>query len=145
MSSRRKSRELALQLLFQEELTQFSPDEILDTSPRLETAARDERDFAQFLFLQYLENRLQIDKLIRHYSQNWKLERMAVVDRNILRMAVSEFLYTDTPRVVVINEAIEIARRFSTEDSSEFVNGILDAIRKELDLKMVEEELDGRQ
>lgn len=145
MSSRRKSRELALQLLFQEDLTRFSSDEILETFLREQRAPSENREFAEFLFLQYLENRSQVDELIRRHAQNWRLERMAAVDRNILRMAVSEFLYTDTPRVVVIDEAIEIARRFSTEDSSEFVNGILDAIRQELEPATTEEKLDGGQ
>ena len=144
MSSRRKSRELALQLLFQEDLTHLSSNEILETFSRMQRAPSDNREFAKFLFLRYLENQSQVDGLIRRHSQNWRLERMAVVDRNILRMAVSELLYTDTPRVVVIDEAIEIARRFSTEYSSEFVNGILDAIQQELEAA-TEERLDGGQ
>jgi transcription antitermination protein NusB len=132
MSSRRKSRELALQLLFQSDLTHSGPDEILETSLKERPNRSRNREFAEFLFRKSLENRSRIDDLIRRHSRNWRLERMSAVDRNVLRVAVTEFLYTQTPRVVVIDEAIEIARRYSTGDSTEFVNGVLDAIREEL-------------
>ena len=143
MSSRRKLRELALQLLFQEDLVHYSPEEILDTCFKNLKGSPQNYAFAEFLFRKSLENRNEIDNLIRRHSQNWRLERMAVVDRNVLRVAVSEFLYTTTPRPVVIDEAIEISRRYNSEDSGEFVNGILDAIHKELEpqiLKKVENE-----
>ncbi|MDA2924896.1 transcription antitermination factor NusB, partial [Acidobacteria bacterium AH-259-L09] len=132
MSSRRKARELALQLLFQQDLSGLSPAEILDVFWKVNPAHPGNREFAEFLFKRSLENRSQIDNLIRGHTEHWRLERMAVVDRNILRMAVSEFLYAETPKIVVIDEAIEIARKFSTEESTQFVNGVLDAIRKKI-------------
>lgn len=144
MSSRRKLRELTLQLLFQEDLTHSNPEEILDVYLNEHPRFSEGCEFAEVLFRKSLENRIQIDDLIRRHAQNWRLERMAVVDRNILRMAVSEFLYTETPRVVVIDEAIEIARRYSTEESSDFVNGILDAIREELEPQSAEKVKHGK-
>lgn len=132
MSSRRRARELALQLLFQQDLNQFTPDEILEVFWQVNPADPENRKFAEFLFRNAFDNRAQIDDLIRKHAEHWRLERMAAVDRNILRMAVSEFLYGETPQIVVIDEAIEIARRFSTKESTQFVNGILDAIREEI-------------
>jgi N utilization substance protein B len=76
----------------------------------------------------------QIDEIIRRHAEHWRLDRMATVDRNLLRLAVHEFLYgKDTPKTVVINEAIEIARRFSAQESPQFINGVLDSIKKELE------------
>lgn len=139
MSSRRKARELVLQLLFQYDLSQFSPQELLELFWEVHPSDTKNRDFAEFIFSNFLDYQSQIDSLIRRHAENWRLERMAVVDRNILRMAVTEFLCAETPKVVVIDEAIEIARRFSTEESSKFVNGLLDAIRQEVELQITEE------
>lgn len=139
MSSRRKARELALQLLFQQDLSGVSSAEILDVFWKVNPADPGNREFAEFLFKRSLENRSQIDNLIRGHTEHWRLERMAVVDRNILRMAVSEFLYAETPKIVVIDEAIEIARKFSTEESTQFVNGVLDAIRKKIEHRAIKE------
>ena len=76
----------------------------------------------------------KIDELIGRHAENWRLDRMAVVDRNILRLATHEFICdAETPKTVVINEAIEIARRFSAQESPQFINGILDSIRKEVE------------
>ena len=132
MSSRRKARELALQLLFQQDLSHLTPEETLQIFWEVNPADAENREFAQFLFSKAFRHRSQIDDLIGRHAQHWRLERMAAVDRNILRMAVSEFLYAETPQVVVIDEAIEIARRFSTSESTQFVNGVLDAIREEI-------------
>jgi len=89
------------------------------------------RTYAEFLYFGTLEHKADIDTIIQKFSEHWRLERMAVVDRNILRLAVFEFLHeTETPTTVVINEALEIARKFSTEESTQFINGILDAINK---------------
>ncbi len=80
-----------------------------------------------------VEHRAQLDGRITHFAQNWDLKRMAVVDRNVLRLAIYEMLYReDIPPVVSINEAVDIAKKFSTEDSGKFVNGILDKIKGEL-------------
>lgn len=144
MSSRRKSREMALQFIFQEDFTGSSPDEILKIFLKGNVVSLKNRKFAEFLFRQYLENRIYIDKLISSHSQNWKLKRMSVVDRSILRMALSEFLYTDTPKVVIIDEAIEIARRYSGDESTEFINGVLDAMKQTLKPEGTEERMDDR-
>lgn len=133
MASRRKARELLLQLLFQADLTRYPAEELRQIFWETNRTQEKTREFVDSLLTQYLQSRDEVDALIRRHAQHWRLERMAVVDRNILRMAVSEFLYRDTPPVVVINEAIEIARKYSTDDSTEFVNGILDAIRRELE------------
>ncbi len=132
MSSRRKARELALQLLFQTDLTRSSPEEILDVFWRVNETDSKNRKYAEFLFLKAFESQAQIDELIARHAEHWRLERMAVVDRNVLRMAVGELLYGETPQVVVIDQAIEIARKFSSDESTQFVNGILDAIKGEI-------------
>jgi N utilization substance protein B len=82
---------------------------------------------------QTLSNLELLDERIRSRAEHWRIARMAVVDRNILRLAVYEFLYEPTPRTVAINEALEIARRFSTYEATQFINGILDAIKRDLD------------
>lgn len=89
--------------------------------------------FANDLVLGTLEHSASIDDRIRTRAEHWRIERMAVVDRNVLRLAVYEFLYQDTPHTVVINEALEIARRFSTFEATQFINGILDAIKLDLE------------
>ena len=91
------------------------------------------RDFANGLVCGTLENRDLIDDRIRTRAEHWRIERMAIVDRNVLRLAVYEFLYQDTPDTVAINEALEIARRFSTYEATQFINGILDAIKQDIE------------
>jgi N utilization substance protein B len=131
MGARRKARECALQLLFQANLYPGPADEPYRLYWERHPKADEIRKYADFLYLGALEHRDEIDLLIQKYSEHWRLERMAAVDRNILRIAVFEFLFeTETPTTVVINEALEIARRFSTEESTQFINGILDAINK---------------
>ena len=131
MASRHKSRELALQMLFQWEVGGHTPAKVLaGFLPSLKAEAG-VKDFARTLFEGTLADIETIDALLRRHAENWKLERMAAVDRNVLRLALYELLHErDTPPAVVINEALELARRFSTADSVEFVNGVLDAIRK---------------
>ena len=91
-------------------------------------------DFARQLVMGTVDHVEQIDELIRRHAEHWRLDRMATVDRNLLRLAVQEFLFeTETPKTVVINEAIEIARRFSAKESPQFINGVLDSIKKELE------------
>ncbi|MBN2430330.1 MAG: transcription antitermination factor NusB [Acidobacteria bacterium] len=131
MGARRKARECALQLLFQADLSPMSVSEFHDIYWRLHPKSPEIRKYADFLFLGTLAHRTDIDALVQKYSEHWRIERMAAVDRNILRMAVFEFLHEqETPTTVVINEALEIARKFSTEESTQFINGILDAINK---------------
>ena len=91
------------------------------------------REFATRLASRTLANLELLDERIRSRAEHWRISRMAVVDRNILRLAVYEFLYEPTPRTVAINEALEIARRFSTYEATQFINGILDAIKRDLD------------
>jgi N utilization substance protein B len=91
------------------------------------------RGFAEDLFRIASDRSEEIDGLIEKHAQNWRMDRMAAVDRNILREAVAEFIgYPGTPRAVVINEALEIARKFSTPESVQFINGVLDSVGKEL-------------
>lgn len=138
MGTRRKARECALQMLFAADVTGTDP--YLLTSEfwsELDDAEADEatRDFANNIAKGTLEKVNEIDELIRSRAEHWRIPRMAVVDRNILRMAVYEFVYEPTPRTVVINEALEIARRFSTYEATQFINGILDAVKHDLDSK----------
>lgn len=131
MGTRRTSRECALQLLYQrDQLPEGYTDaegEYWRGNPRSDEV----RTYAESLFRGACEHRQEIDTLIKKFSEHWRIERMAIVDRNILRIAVFEFLYElETPTTVVINEALEIARKYSTEESTQFINGILDAINK---------------
>jgi len=130
--SRRKARELALQILFQEDLTDNEPAEV-ETLFWQSQPGTSGREYAQELFRHATANEAVIEDLIRRFTENWRLERIAAVDRNILRMAVAEFLFTETPNVVVIDEEIEIARKYGSEKSPEFVNGVLDRIRQEIE------------
>jgi N utilization substance protein B len=91
------------------------------------------RAFATRLATGTLAHLGEIDERIKSRAEHWRISRMAVVDRNVLRLAVYEFLYEQTPRTVAINEALEIARRFSTFEATQFINGILDAIKRDLD------------
>ena len=136
MGSRRKARECALQMLFAADVAEMPADDVvrsywaeLGESDLDDTA----REFATRLASQTLSNLELLDERIRSRAEHWRISRMAVVDRNILRLAVYEFLYEPTPRTVAINEALEIARRFSTYEATQFINGILDAIKRDLD------------
>ena len=90
-------------------------------------------DFACKLVTGTVAHVEDIDRLIQRHADNWRLDRMATVDRNVLRLATQELFDNETPKTVVINEAIEIARRFSSQESPQFINGILDSIKKELE------------
>ncbi len=136
MGTRRKARECALQMLFAadvsktsgEELTVAYWDEIGETE-----VDESLRDFSNRLAVGALEKIKTVDETIKTRAEHWRIERMAIVDRNVLRLAVYEFLFEDTPHTVVINEALEIARRFSTFEATQFINGILDAIKQDLE------------
>src|SRR5687767_1010716 len=138
MGSRRKARECALQMLFAADLggADVRPDKLVESywqelgEPEMDEGAR---EFATRLTVGALAHLAEIDERIRSRAEHWRISRMAVVDRNILRMAVYEFLHEPTPRTVAINEALEIARRFSTYEATQFINGILDAIKRDLD------------
>ena len=143
MGSRRKARECALQMLFAADVAETPSDEVVQTywaelgDTDLEEPAR---DFATRLAAGTLGQLEALDERIRSRAEHWRIARMAVVDRNILRLAVYEFLYEPTPRTVAINEALEIARRFSTYEATQFINGILDAIKRDLDQEKPESE-----
>lgn len=132
--SRRKSRELAMQMLFQADLGKQTPDEVRATFWKSSDSVEPEvRGFAEDLFGVAIANQERIDELIAANSRHWRLERMPAVDRNLLRMAVGEMLgFKSTPFPIVINEALEIARRYSAPESINFLNGILDAIAHSL-------------
>jgi len=136
MGSRRKARECALQMLFAADVAEAVPEDVLRLywaqlgDADLEAGAR---EFATRLARGTLTRIEELDERIRSRAEHWRIPRMAIVDRNILRLAVYEFLYEPTPRTVAINEALEIARRFSTYEATQFINGILDAIKRDLD------------
>lgn len=134
MGTRRKSRELCLQMLFQWDMGKQSPEQVRKTF-WAERGEIDEetRGFADDLFCVAVDQQSRIDELIQKHAQHWRMDRMAAVDRNVLRAGVAEFLgHHETPRPVVINEALEIARKFSAPESVQFINGVLDSVGKEL-------------
>jgi N utilization substance protein B len=120
-------------MLYEYDVGKQPKDEILRTFWQMNEHPQKVRDFADQLFQGTIQKVKEIDKVIQQHTRNWRLSRMAVVDRNVLRLAVFEFLSgSRTPETVVINEALEIAKRFSTNESAQFVNGILDSIKNEL-------------
>ena len=121
-------------MLFQWDITHDTIEQIKATFWDSQDELEETRAFAEALASGTVASVEKIDRLIGRHAENWRLDRMAVVDRNILRLATYEFLYdAETPKTVVINEAIEIARRFSSQESPQFINGILDSIRKEVE------------
>jgi N utilization substance protein B len=135
MGTRRKSREMALQMLFQADMGKQDAHHVRRTFwGEHDGTGADVRGFADDLFRVATDRGGEIDGLIERHAEHWRMERMAAVDRNLLRAAVAELLaYRETPRAVVINEALEIARKFSTPESVHFLNGVLDSIGKELE------------
>jgi len=130
---RRKSRELAMQMLFQADVGKHTPEQVRQTfwSSR-EDEDPETRGFSEDIFRVATARNEEIDELIQSHSANWRLSRMPAVDRNVLRMAVAELLgFPDTPVAVVINESLEIARRYSAPESLHFLNGVLDAVAKQ--------------
>ncbi|MEN6537707.1 MAG: transcription antitermination factor NusB [Bryobacteraceae bacterium] len=137
MPSRHRSRQRALQVLFQADIRQQPADEaiyafyeslITSEEPPVETNERD--PFMEQLVRETMSRLGEIDHRITSHSEHWRIERMPAVDRNILRLAICEMTTTNTPPAVVIDEAIELARRFSSDESVAFVNGVLDAIHR---------------
>jgi transcription antitermination protein NusB len=148
MGARRKARICALQMLFQYDIAQPRVDQL--TNSYWEAFGDDmgnvAREFSNDLALGAIARLDEIDELIKRRAEHWRIQRMAVVDRNILRLAIYEFLYeADTPKTVVINEALEIARRFSTFEATQFINGILDAIKRDLESTQSASAANGRQ
>lgn len=138
MGTRRKARECALQMLFAADVAKTSGETVTRNfweelgEPETDEATR---QFSVKLTLGTLGELESVDDRIRTRAEHWRIERMAIVDRNVLRLAVYEFLFEDTPHTVIINEALEIARRFSTFEATQFINGILDAIKHDLEKK----------
>ena len=134
MGGRHKAREFALQMLYQAEASGTPVGDVAAAFWDDRDTPSDVRLFADRLARGTAASLLAIDAILAESLENWRLERLAIVDRNILRLAVYEFLHeTETPPIVIIDEAIEVARRFGGEESWQFANGILDAIRKKLE------------
>jgi len=134
LGTRRKSRELCLQMLFQWDMGKQTPEHVRKTFWAERGEADDEtRGFADDIFNFAVTRQEEIDAMIQKHAQHWRMERMATVDRNVLRAGVAEMLaHRDTPKPVIINEALEIARKFSAPESVQFINGVLDSVGKEL-------------
>jgi len=132
MQLRRKARECALQMMFQWEVGQQDPAGLAASFWKHTRADWRVREFATRLFEGTVATVAEIDDLLARHAQNWRTDRMAAVDRNILRVAVYELKSHDTPANVVLEEAIELAKKFSSEGASAFINGVLAAAAKEL-------------
>jgi N utilization substance protein B len=134
MGTRRKSRELTMQMLFQGDLGKQTPDEVRKLFwPSRDDVDAETRGFADDLYRVATSRTAEIDAIIEQHSQNWRLERMPVVDRNLLRAAIAEMLgYPSTPAAIIINESLEIGRRYAAPESIHFLNGVLDAVAREL-------------
>jgi N utilization substance protein B len=126
-------------MLFQADMGKQTPDDVRRTFWDEHDSAQDDvRGFAEDLFRVATDRSVEIDGLIEHHAEHWRMDRMAAVDRNLLRAAVAELMgFPSTPRAVVINEALEIARKFSSPESVQFINGVLDSVGKELEKKVV--------
>jgi N utilization substance protein B len=131
VGQRRRSRECALQLLFQLDLTGEKAEDVFASFWAEQPSAEEIQEFAERLVLGVAAHRRGLDRVLSGSSENWRIDRMAVVDRNVLRMAVYElFFEPDTPPAVVIDEAVEVAKRFGGDESGAFINGVLDAVRR---------------
>ncbi len=131
MGKRRKAREAALQILFQTEFNDSPVEDVLNLFWKNKKADKEMREFSRALVENVLAHKEEIDSAIQFVSEHWRVSRMAVIDRCILRMAVSELVFDkDIPPAIVINEAIEIAKKYSSTKSATFINGILDAVKK---------------
>jgi N utilization substance protein B len=141
MAQRHKSRQYALQMLFQWEIGRQDPKRIEDGFWRIARAEKSTRAFADSLFEAVVRNATELDGEVSKHIENWRLERLAVIDRAILRLAVQELREGDAPRKVVVNEAVELAKTFSSEDSAGFVNGVLDSVLHSLAGKKPKQDL----
>jgi len=130
MPLRRKAREFALQMLFQWEIGRQAPALVEAGFWKNARAEKTTRAFANQLFEGAVAESAAVDELITRHSTNWRLDRMAAIDRAVLRLAVAELRSGSSPPKVVINEALELAKKFSSEEAAPFINGILDAIYK---------------
>jgi len=128
MPPRHKARQYALQMLFQWEIGRQEPKRLEDGFWRMAQAEKNTRAFANELFEGVAAGAAELDALIVAHAENWRLERMALIDRAILRLAAYELCGGKTPAKVVLNEALELAKTFSSEDAAAFINGVLDAL-----------------
>ena len=139
MGNRRKSRELAMQALFYMDMIQNDSNELLERFCLNFTFSKKARPFFLKLVKGVIQAKPEIDSIIETFSDNWKINRMSCVDRNIMRIAVYELLYCqDIPSKVSINEAIDVGKKFGTEESGAFINGILDSIRLALEKEEIQ-------
>jgi N utilization substance protein B len=146
MGQRRKAREETLRILYRLEFDNRHSEETLSQYWENKKTNQSTREYSTWLVNGIISHHTKIDTIIQNASEHWRLSRMALIDRNILRMAVFELLYEENIEpAVVINEAIEIAKAYSGDESATFVNGVLDAIRKNLrnQKKSLKEENDG--
>jgi N utilization substance protein B len=135
MSLRHKAREFALQMLFQWEIGRQDPRRIEDGFWRMARAEKTTRALANQLFESSVDGATELDALVAAQAKNWRLERMAVIDRAILRLAACELRAGKTPPKVVLDEAVELAKTFSSQEAASFINGVLDAVLKALPKK----------
>ncbi|NIO05092.1 MAG: transcription antitermination factor NusB [Proteobacteria bacterium] len=136
MGTRRRAREFALQVLYQIDVTHREVDKALKLFWDNFVSDEEARDFCERLVRGVVEHRDEINRLIESQAEHWKMSRMTRIDRNILRLAVYEFLYCeDIPPKVTMNEAVDIGKKFGTEESGAFINGILDGISQHLGAK----------
>ncbi|MBK6750771.1 MAG: transcription antitermination factor NusB [Pyrinomonadaceae bacterium] len=146
--TRHKAREAALQMLFAhdmddspcQQLTDHYWNELGDTNHDDKT-----REFANKLVCGTIDKQTEIDDIIRIRAEHWRIERMAIVDRNVLRLAVFEMYFHDTPDTVALNEALEIARKFSTYEATQFINGLLDSIKQDHERSIADADSDAPQ
>ena len=124
-----------MQMLFQWDMSQQNPTKLEATFWKSAKAADNTRAFANQLFEGTAKETKSLDEIIAKHCENWRFERLAAIDRAILRLAIHELSATETPAKVVLNEAVELAKKFSSEDSGAFVNGVLDAVHKSLQVK----------
>lgn len=144
MGRRRKAREDTLRILFRLEFENKQIEKTLDQYWKSKKASEEIKEYSTWLVNGVISDQAKIDNIIQQVSEHWRISRMALVDRNILRMAVFELLYEENiAPAIVINEAIEIAKKYSGDEAATFVNGILDAIRK--DLKDIKKSLEEKE
>jgi N utilization substance protein B len=144
MGQRRKAREDTLRILFRLEFENKQIEKTLDQYWKSKKASEEIKEYSTWLVNGVISDQAKIDNIIQQVSEHWRISRMALVDRNILRMAVFELLYEEKiAPAIVINEAIEIAKKYSGEEAATFVNGILDAVRK--DLKDIKKSLEEKE
>lgn len=130
MNIKHKARETALQALYRMDIAEVGREQF-ECDPEVLPHGTEARSYCEALVNGVMENRKEIDSIIEEFSENWTVDRMAVVDRNILRLSIYELMYSDAvPFKVIIDEAIELAKRYGSEESGAFINGVLDKARK---------------